>query len=203
MVHFIEGATVLVRRDADCITLRENPEVSVLGRIVGGLGGLAFVTVATLFWFMEVGGDDGSQLWIRVLLCGGLTLVGLLLGWSALYPRNSIEEISFDKERRELRVTKLTAEGESKLRHTVPFSDIDRFYAGSQASHDASKGGSTILYVEASSGPRNGVLIVGSVSELEQYSRELNTELQEVLSSPAPDMRPATPQPRGFGRKGS
>lgn len=205
MIQINEGGTVIVHRLGSTLVLQENPIISLPSRIGGALGGAAFMSVAVLFWSMEIQNADTSTPWLRAFLCTGLALIGIVLARGALIPAKSVEEIALDGAARELRVSKLTPDGQSRLRHKLKFADIKRFYAGSQTSTSVNRGGSTILYTEAEGGPRNGVLMAGSVMELEGLAPELNKFLKgpPVAGPEKVDTQTGAPAKRaGFGRKG-
>lgn len=204
MIQFVEGGTLLRATRGEELLVRENPDVSLLGRIFGALGSTAFLAAALFFWRMPVDSVGFGTDLARIALCGGLALIGAVIGWSALYPRKSVSQLEVDPVKREVRLGSVKPEADFKAKHVMKFADVKRFYAGSETSTDVHDiGGTTILYVEASSGPRNGATIVGSAHELENLAREFNQALTQpipVASSPAPD---ALAQRRGgFGRRG-
>lgn len=200
MAGIANGSTVEVRRRADCLTLRENPIVTTFGKIAGGLGALAFLAAATLFWVMDVAEPESSVIWLRIVLCGGLAAIGIILGWSALSPRKSVSQLEMDASARALRIGKVTRDGKYTIKHTVAFSDIDQFFAGSKGDVSEHGNSTTVLYFQGTGGPRNGALIVGSVYEIEEAAQTL----QRMLKAP-PKMpeRRIKPRSTGFGRRGT
>ena len=72
MIHINEGGTVIVRQTGSNFILQENPVIGLASRIGGALGGLAFISVAALFWSMEIQNADAATPYIRAGLCTGL-----------------------------------------------------------------------------------------------------------------------------------
>ncbi len=205
VIRYIEGGTVQYATEEKRLLLRENPEISLMARVFGGLGGVAFLSVAALFWSMDVSNADASTPWLRLILCAGLAGIAVILAKGSLSPRKSIEEVDLDANARELRVSKVTPDGTATLRHTVPFKDIKRFYAGSEGSAELHQTGSTVLYMEGEGGPRNGVLMAGSVIELELQARNLNELLNAPVSASGSNgeaLGSSASRGQGFGRKG-
>ena len=153
------------------------------------------------FWQMPVENDGTTTLIIRIVLCGGMCAIGIVLGRSALIPRETVTRLEFDCIAQVMTVAEVDQEGACQTKHAVPFADIERFYAGSQAMNSPQQGGSTVLYMEGQGGPRNGVLIVGSVAELEGFAREANALLGQPAKTKRVDVTP-TKHAGGFGQKG-
>lgn len=204
MIHFVECGTLLRAKRGDELLARENPDVSFLGKLFGALGGTAFIAAGLFFWQMPVESDGLGTDLAQIALCGGLALIGAAIGWSALYPRKSVSQIELDPRKRELRVGSVKPEDDFKLKHSIGFAEIKRFYAGSETSTDVhAVGGTTVLYAEASGGPRNGVLLVGSVHELEELAHDCN----DILRQPPTQNRQRNHESTsstggGFGRRG-
>jgi len=192
MVQTATSGTLSMHRSPDAVHVEEVFEPSLMGRIFGGIGAICFMAACLFFWQMPVENDGTTTLIIRIVLCGGMCAIGIVLGRSALIPRDRVTRLEFDRSAQVMTVAE---------EHAVPFADIERFYAGSQTGHSHQAGGSTVLYMEAKSGPRNGVLIVGSVQELEEFAREANTLLSQPVKASCVDTSP-TQVVRGFGRKG-
>lgn len=139
--------------------------------------------------------------WIRLLLGGGLAAIGLTIAWSAFIPAATVSQIEFDLRKRVLRYGRFSKAGGFILKGTLAFSKVRQFYTGSQTIGERGSGGTTVLYVEADGGPRNGSLIVGSVIELEALARKANEMLEhgDNLDSATLDGEPI--QQSGFGRR--
>lgn len=203
MIHAAELGTVRISRKNDLVRIQEVYEPSVMGRIFGGLGALAFAGVSLLFWQMPIENEDSTTFILRIVLCGGLLAIGILLGRSALIPRDTVMRLEFDVGEQEMRVVNVNQEGERDIKHAVGFAAIKRFYAGSQADHSIhNRGGSTVLYMEGEGGPRNGALIVGSVRELESFVQEANELITRAPSAPRATTASSPASAGGFGRKG-
>ncbi len=208
MVHFVIGDTLLRASRGDDLLIRENPEVSLMGRIFAALGGTAFLAAAIFFWQMPVEDTGQDVTWIRIILCGGMAAMGVLLGWSGLYPRKSVTQLEMDMRKRELVISKVKVdretEGSPSTQHTVAFANITQFFSGSRATAgNQQRGGGTCLYIEADGGPRNGAVLVGSVIEIEELARELNTLLQTAPDSVTTGLEsPLQPRSGRFGRRG-
>ena len=212
MIQFIEGRTIMRARRRGELLVRENPDVSLLGKVFGALGATAFMAAALFFWKMPVDGTGVEADWPRMALCGGLGLIGVMIRWSALYPKKSISQIEVDPDRREIRVGSVAIgrngeESAFKADHSLPFARVKRFYLGSDTSLDVeSTGGRTVLYMEAHGGARKGVTIVGGIEELEPLVGEINAML---AAPPGHEGAPASSPPSsplqkrgGFGRRG-
>lgn len=204
MIHFVERGTTLRANRVDELLVRENPDVSMLGRVFAAIGGTAFIAGGLFFWQIPVESTGIGTDLARIALCSGLGLIGAVIGWSALYPRKSVTQLEVDPGKREVRLGSVKPEADFKVKHRMTFGEIERFCAGSQTSTDVRNvGGSTVLYVEGTSGPRNGATLVGSVHELEKLAREINDMLARPLTSePASNQHCGIHRSGGFGRRG-
>ncbi|MEP5938846.1 MAG: hypothetical protein ABJ239_11000 [Erythrobacter sp.] len=179
MIQFVEGNTIQRGQIGEVAIVRESPEVTLGGQIFGALLAAAFVAAAAFFWVMPVSQPESEILILRVLLCGGFVMIAALIVWSSLLPRKSVAQMEVDIKRQEFRLGKVTKDESFRTKHTMPFGTVKQFFAGSQtAPHERNSSGTTALYVQADSGPRNGAMLVGSVSEIELLAGELNAALQ-------------------------
>ena len=202
MIQFVEGNTIQRGEVGEVTVIRESPEVTVGGQVFGALIAAAFIAAAAFFWVMPVSQPESKILILRIILCGGFVLIAALIAWSALLPRKSVMQLEVDTKRQEFRLGKVTKDESFRTKHTMPFGTVKQFFAGSQsAPHERNSSGTTALYVQAESGPRNGSMLVGSVSEIELLAGELNAALQghPMIES----KNNAADLSGGFGKRGT
>lgn len=136
-------------------------------RVIGILAGLAFLGGAWLFWSMEV--DNADEIWwIRVILCGGLALIGLLLIWSNTAKKQKFDFVEIDGTAGEVRYGYLT-KTEEVLKGQMSTASIRNIYVGGYTDDDAAipQTGMGVLYIQGEGAPRKGMLLTGGRDELE------------------------------------
>lgn len=200
-VH-VHTATIEVEQTSSKLIAREiDSPGGPAAKIAAGLAGVVFVAGAAFFAVMPTDQPISETWWMRLILCGGLFLIGLGILWSTFSKSDSVTQIVLDGRARLLHHGKQSAASGFVAKGTVPFAAIKQFYPGSRSDHSLEMGGTTILYVEAEGGPRNGVLMVGSVEELEEFADQANAFLVQPADGGQPTLD-GQPLPRtGFGRR--
>lgn len=173
-----------------------------IGQLISAVAALAFLAGGVFFAFLPTGQPISETWWIRLLLGGGLATIGLIIAWSAFNPSGMVGQIEFDLHKRVVRYGTFSDADGFISKGTLAFSAIQRFYAGSQADTSVQNCGTTIFYVEADGGPRNGVLIVGSTFELEALARKANDMLKHSDNSGSATLNGQPTRQSGFGRRG-
>ena len=136
-------------------------------RIIGVLGGLAFLGGAAFFWVMEVDNPE-ETFWIRAILCGGLGLIGIALAWSSASKKRRFDFVEGDAEAGALFFGQDTDQGPD-IKGRMRLDEIERVTVGNTSKdvRDVSTGVS-VLYIEGPGAPRKGILLIAGHYELQQ-----------------------------------
>ncbi|MBK5968391.1 MULTISPECIES: hypothetical protein [Thiorhodovibrio] len=180
MTHRFKAGTIeLVADDVFLCAQETRDPKPAFDRIAGLTFAAVFFAAGGFFWIMPVANAD-EVFWLRVILCGGLAAIGLVLGWGAFGDKTSFEFVELDREQGLLISGHDTPKGR-KVLNCMQVRAIENVYLGSEAQNSwtAKFGGTTALYVEGAGAPRKNVLLVGSgvaLNEVKGHIQRLSTD---------------------------
>jgi len=165
---FRAGSIELVADDAFMRAQETRGPKPLSDRIWGIVFAAVFFGASLLFALMPVENAD-QVFWLRVILCGGLAMIGLILIVGAIGEKKISEFVEVHREKGLLISGRDTKAGR-KVTNQMPLRAIENVYLGSEALNHASKtlGGTQTLYITGEGAPKKNILFVGSGTALNE-----------------------------------
>ena len=140
-------------------------------RIIGSLFALMFPVAAWFFWHIPLAGGEAVPV-LRLVLCGGLSLIGVVIIWFALGPQGPRRFVEADPDAGEIRWGTVGKTG-TELLGRMRLPDITKLVVGDGTDRVANSNYVSALYVWGEGTPRNRFLIHGTRRELWELRRML------------------------------
>lgn len=163
MDQSFKAGTLEIVANGDFMRAQETRDPKPVSDKVAGLVFAAiFLGAAAFFWIMPVENSE-EVFWLRVILCGGLASIGLLLVWGTTGNKKSFEFVEVDRKQGVLISGRDTTIGR-EVTNKMQLRAIENVFLGSEAFNAgaAKFGSTTALYVKGEGAPRKNVLLVGS-----------------------------------------
>ena len=141
-----------------------------VAKVFGVIGGLAFIGVGLFFLIVEI---DGPRI-LLYILTSGLFLIGLAVIWSSTSKVKEVRYLSLDRARREIRYGMMTSDGTRSEEGLIAISDLDKVETSrAMDANDAT--GIFYLYVAGRGSPSNGLLLQGTMTEIDGVVRQIRS----------------------------
>lgn len=160
--HNFKVGTIELIAHHDFLRVQETRDPRPLSDRVAGFAFAAiFIASAALFWFMPVANAE-EVVWLRIALCGGLALLGIVLLLGALGEKKSFEFIEVDR-REGLLISGRDTEKGRQITNRMRLGAIENVFLGSEAINHAGKtlASTQTLYVAGKGAPKKGILFTG------------------------------------------
>jgi hypothetical protein len=178
--YTFKAGTIELVADDDYLRAQETRDPRPFSDRLAGFGFSAVcIAAAVFFWFMPVE-NPGEVFWLRLILCGGLAAVGLVLLAGAIGEKTSFEFIEADRRSGVLISGRDTKAGR-EITNTMQLSAIDNIFLGSEALNHAAKTleSTQTLYVSGKGAPKKGILFTGAGLAL----NEVKSHIQRLAGS--------------------
>ncbi len=146
-------------------------DLPLFEKVAGLLIAAAFLGAAGFFWIMPVA-DADQVFWLRVILCGGLALIGLLVLWGTFGRKRKFYFVEADARTGDL-VNGYDTATDRVEENRMKLADVEILWIGSDALPPRTTEGITALYVKGDGAPRKGALITGGHVELSDLTRRI------------------------------
>ena len=176
---FIAGSIELVADDAFMRAQETRGPKPLSDRIGGIVFAVVFFGATLLFALIPLENAD-QVFWLRVILCSGLAMIGLILVVSAIGKKKSLNFVEVHREKGLLISGRDTKAGR-KVTNQMSLRAIEIVYLGSEALNHASKtlGGIQTLYITGEGAPNKNILFVGVGTAL----NEIKYHIQRLAGS--------------------